>query len=150
MQGTDDVERALGDLPGALLRGSALTRAGRTTEALAELVTLRTSGDLVAGSVARALQLAATMDCRLARGDLGEALALGDELAPYRDRSGAAAALAHHAHGELSAALSEPESAGRHIARAGRLLQGHPLGPDLVPWRVGAARVFASRAPRYP
>jgi len=139
MQGTDDVERALGDLPGALLRGCVLTRAGRTTEALAELTALRTSDDLVAGSPARALLLGATMDCRLARGDLGEALALGDELAPYREQGGPAGALAHHAHGELSAALNEPEPAGRHFARAGRLLEGHALGPDLVPWRVGAA-----------
>jgi DNA-binding CsgD family transcriptional regulator len=137
VHGTQAVERALGDLPEALLRGYALARAGLTTEALVALDALRDSAGLSGGG--RALLLAATMDCRLARGDLGEALALGDALASHRELPGPAGALAQHAHGELAAALSETERAARHFDLAGRRLEGHDADPGLVPWRVGAA-----------
>ncbi|GAA2150021.1 hypothetical protein GCM10009844_30450 [Nocardioides koreensis] len=137
MHGSEAVEGALGDLPEALLGGYALARAGLTTEALVALDGLRDAAALPdAGTV---LLLAATMDCRLARGDLGEALALGDALAPHRVLPGPTGALAQHAHGELAAALGEPERAARHFALAGRLLEGHDIDPGLVPWRLGAA-----------
>jgi DNA-binding CsgD family transcriptional regulator len=138
MQGTDEVERALADLPEALVRGYALARAGLTTEALRALDALRAARAMPT-SEATALLLTATMDCRLARGDLGDALALGDDLAPHRALPGPAGALAHHAQGELSAALSETERAARHFALAGRLAEEHEVDPGLVPWRVGAA-----------
>ena len=139
MQGTEAAELAFGDLPAALFRGCELARAGLASEALTELEALRVSDGLDPGGIERALLLAAATDCRLARGDLGEALALGDELAPYRELSGLAGAVAHHAHGELTAALSETGLAARHFAVAGRLLAGCEVDPGLVPWRVGAA-----------
>ncbi|MFC4786003.1 LuxR C-terminal-related transcriptional regulator [Nocardioides sp. MAHUQ-72] len=143
MQGTDHAELALGDLAPALLRGCLLVRAGRTTEALAALEAFREDADPAPRSVERAVLLAAVMDCRLARGDLGEALAIGDELAEYDDvtgrTTGPVAGLAYAARGELSAALSETELAAAHFERAGRLLEQHDLDPGLVPWRTGAA-----------
>lgn len=134
-----DVEVALDDLPAALVRGCVLARAGLSTEALAELESLRGSDDPAPGSVGRALLLAALVDCRLARGDIGDALALGDELAPYRDQPGLTGAVAHAAQGELRAALGEPEEAATHFELAGRLLDGLDVDPGLVPWRLGAA-----------
>ena len=121
-----------------LLRGWLLARAGRTTEALAELDPVRTSGRVTDG-LEQALLLAATVDCRLARGDVGEALALGDDLAGLRVQTGLTGALAHHAHGELAAAVSDAEQAATHYALAGHCLEPHGDVPALVPWRVGAA-----------
>jgi len=123
---------------GAAIRGWQLARAGRTTEALAELDAVRATGR-VSGGLEHALLLAATVDCRLARGDVGEALALGEDLARLRVQRGLTGALAHHAHGELAAAVSDAEQAATHFALAGHCLEGHGDVAALVPWRVGAA-----------
>ena len=136
------------ELPTSLLRAVVLARAGRTTAALAAVDALREAGEVAADPTARALLLATAVDCRLARGDLGEAMALGDELTAHLHPAepGAvaagdprAAALAEHAHGELAAALQEPERALQHFTRAGRLLAGAGADTGLVHWRTGAA-----------
>ncbi|WP_435747972.1 hypothetical protein, partial [Nocardioides sp. SYSU DS0663] len=68
----------------------------------------------------RARALATALECRLARGDLAEAMAHGDRLeALLPDLLTAgddSAAVAHHARGELASALSEPAHAAQHYA----------------------------------
>ena len=101
--------------------------------------------------------LATALDCRLARGDLGDALALGDELdavprppGPRRRRSPTCA------RGELSAALSEHELAAGHF-EAGRQLHGG-AAPRSPTWCRGGSGprsprsgwASAPRRPRWP
>jgi len=81
--------------------------------------------------------LSTLVEVRLARGDLSTAMTLGEELEPLLDGSGPAAAHAHLATGELAAALGDPEAAAGHFAEAGRLVPD--AGPDVLPWRDGAA-----------
>lgn len=126
-------------LPAALERGWQLAREGLVRQSLAALDTLHAAQSLEAGSPDAAILLATRSDCRLARGDLDEALALGHELASYLDLPTTAGAVAHHAHGELAAALGEPDHAATHFAAAGALVTGDLDDPDLVPWRAGAA-----------
>ena len=115
-------------------------RCGRVTEALTTLTVLWDAAGPFAEAdpVERARILAGLMECRLARGDLGEAMRITDDLAPLIEHGGAAAALAHHAHGEHDMALDQPESALAHHLAAGELAAGQDLDPDELPWRVGA------------
>lgn len=122
----------------ALARGCALARHGLVNEALDVLDGLRAAAELAPLGTEAAILLATTLDCRLARGDIGDALALGEELAPYLDLPGTAGAVAHHARGELASALNEPEAAATSFATAGALLDDD-ADPELVPWRAGAA-----------
>ncbi|HEU4812439.1 MAG TPA: LuxR C-terminal-related transcriptional regulator [Nocardioides sp.] len=122
-----------------LARARELTRLGEVNAALTHLERLRASGELARGCPDEAVLLATTIDCRLARGDLGEAMALGDELDPCLDLPGTAGALAHLARGELASALSEPELAATHFATAGALVAGPDEDVELVPWRAGLA-----------
>ena len=115
----------------------ALARAGRVTDALTTIDALLAG--VAPGGADAALLLATGLDCRLARGDVGAALALGDELAAYLSVPGRAGALAHHAHGELGSVLDELEPALDHFETAGRLVADLPENPDLLPWRAGAA-----------
>jgi DNA-binding CsgD family transcriptional regulator len=143
----DDAPHALDALPALdasagdrLRHGVALAQDGHVGEALAVVEPLLASADL--GVADLVLALATALGCRLARGDVGDALALSERLAPYLTVSGRTGALAQHAAGELAAALNEVEAAAGHFAAAGALL---PAGPGrradarLVPWRVGAA-----------
>ncbi|MGZ4448151.1 MAG: helix-turn-helix transcriptional regulator [Nocardioides sp.] len=115
-----------------------LARAGLVAEAVAELGALRASGPLE--PLESAFALACGIECRLARGDVGEALALGEELYPHLEASGLTGAVAHHARGELASALNETEGALPFFEEAGRLVAGTPDdAPDVLPWRVGAA-----------
>ena len=126
-------------LPAALDRAWQLAREGLVRQSLAALEALHTSGAIDPGSADAAVLLATRSDCRLARGELDEALGLSHELAPYLQLPGTTGAVAHHAHGELAAALGEPERAATHFAAAGDLVAGTSDDPDLVPWRAGAA-----------
>ncbi|MFC7495414.1 MULTISPECIES: LuxR C-terminal-related transcriptional regulator [unclassified Nocardioides] len=94
-------------------------------------------GDL--DGLQHATLLAAFLDCRLARGELGEARALGERLGRYLEHPGLAGATAHHGRGELCAATNDIELAASHFARAGRVLQPGEDDPDVLPWRTAAA-----------
>lgn len=85
----------------------------------------------------RAVLLASLADCRLARGDLAEAMALGDQLTSLLDAGGDAAAVAHQAKGELAIAMGDPELAQAHFLTVGQLHAD--IDPDLAPWRSTAA-----------
>jgi DNA-binding NarL/FixJ family response regulator len=122
---------------GEVLRDAcALVRAGELTDGITALAALRAREDELADSD-RALLLGTLLDCRLARGELAPAMALGDDLTELVDGTGLAAALAHHARGELAAALGHPEAAVEHFTRAGQLAP--EATPDVLPWRGGAA-----------
>jgi DNA-binding NarL/FixJ family response regulator len=112
-----------------------LMREGAITEALAEL-----TGDLPGLSDEdRAALIATTIECRLARGDVSEAMSLGTELTPYLDLPGLPGAVAHHAKGELAAAVDDPDLAAEHFTIAGERTDDSAEHLDLVPWRSGAA-----------
>jgi ATP/maltotriose-dependent transcriptional regulator MalT len=121
----------------AVDRASALVRAGAIGAALSEL-------EMLAGAAAsldaagRSRLLALRSECRLARGDLAEAMRLADDLTPYLDVSGLAGAFAHQAKGELAAALGDPENAVEHLLAAGRSVAGLPEDPERLSWRAGA------------
>ncbi len=122
-----------------LARGWQLAREGLVRQSLASLEALHATRTVDPGTPDAAVLLATRSDCRLARGELDEALELGNELAPYLELPGSAGAVAHHARGEIAAALDEPDSAALHFATAGALATGKSDDPDLVPWRAGAA-----------
>ncbi|WP_134740474.1 LuxR family transcriptional regulator [Nocardioides sp. 503] len=126
------------DLATALDAASALVRAGAIGAALRDLDALATaSGTLDAAGRARLLALRS--ECRLARGDLAEAMRLVDELTPHVETTGLAGAFAHHAKGELAAALGDAENAAEHLLAAGRAAAAGPEDPERLPWRAGAA-----------
>ena len=122
-----------------LVRAVGLARAGLVTEALTALDALRQDPTLETTGPDTALLLSTTLDCRLARGDLGEALAIGDELTPHLAQPGTVGALAHHAHAELASVIGESEPALAHLETAGLLVAGLPEDPELLPWRAAAA-----------
>lgn len=97
--------------------------------------------------------LALLVECRLARGDMSEAMDLGAELSACLaepDQGVLAVALANHALGEIAAALGDPELAATHYLAAGRALMAGPAVPEASqpPWRAGKALVLvrANRA----
>lgn len=128
------------DAGARLLDGWTLLHAGRIADALACLTAL--AGDVEAEPLLtatdRVLLTAMLVDCRLARGDLAEAMALGDELSPYLELGGADAAVAHHAWGELACSLGDHQPAVEHFLAAGTLTPDD-LAADRIPWRAGAA-----------
>lgn len=131
-----------------LARAREQARLGQVSAALASLDALRRSGELDPDSADTALLVATTIDCLLARGELGRAVALGEELAPYLDLPGAPGAIAHHARGELASALNDPEVAGAHFTAAGERMASDTGHAELVPWRAGAALAAVRRGRR--
>lgn len=120
--------------PGA--RAAALLRAGRVTEALDALEDAGTGRlDILGGVRATATAL----ECRLARGDLATAMTHGDRLGPATAGVDLAAAVAHHARGELAAALDEPEPTLTHFTGVGEIVGDLPEHAEELPWRAGAA-----------
>ncbi len=119
----------------------ALVRAGALSEGLEQLLALHSTHGPESSEplpdVELATLLSALIDCRLARGDLANAMTLGDELTPLLSGTGLAAALAHQAKGEVCAALGDAESAVAHFVKAGQLAPEADL--DVLPWRAGAA-----------
>jgi ATP/maltotriose-dependent transcriptional regulator MalT len=116
-------------------------RAGDLTEGLDQLLVLHSTHGPGSSEPLPEIQLAtlvgALVDCRLARGDVANAVTLGEELTPLLSGKGLAAALAHHAKGEVAAALGDTESAVGHFLTAGRLAPEADV--DRLPWRAGAA-----------
>ncbi|MCW2844153.1 MAG: hypothetical protein JWN22_2069, partial [Nocardioides sp.] len=126
-------------LHSGLARAWEQARLGQVNAALAALAALRLTGEIDPDSTDAVLLLATSIDCRLARGDLGDALALSEELAPYLEQPGARGAIAHHARGEVASALNEPDLAALHFTTAGQRVAADIGYADLVPWRAGAA-----------
>lgn len=130
-------------MPGVPSLDSAVTRvrAGALSEGLEQLLALHSTHGPDSTEPLPAVELAtlvgALIECRLARGDLASAITLGDELTPLLPETGLAAALAHQARGEVSAALGDAGAAVAHFLRAGQLAPDADV--DTLPWRVGAA-----------
>jgi ATP/maltotriose-dependent transcriptional regulator MalT len=120
----------------ALGTAGTLHRRGQIREALTTLTMLRPE-DLDEGD--RAIRLAYLVDCRLARGELADAMSLGAELAAYLDLPGLPGAAAHHAQGEICAAFGENDAAVEHFTGAGDLVDDSAECLERVPWRAGAA-----------
>lgn len=137
------------DLAGALSAALLSVRAGRIGEGMDALLALRAHPD-AADPVAASLIAATLLDCRLARGDLPDAVRLGDDLALMVNRPGPPGAVALHARGELAAALGDAEVALELFTAAGeRLAETEALtDPSLVPWRASSA-VALVRVGRY-
>jgi ATP/maltotriose-dependent transcriptional regulator MalT len=116
-------------------------RAGSLREGLDELLALHATHGPASSEPLPDVQLAtllgALIECRLARGELADAVAHGEELTPLLSGTGLAAALAHQAKGEVAAALGDAEAAVPLFLAAGRLAPD--AGPDQLPWRAGAA-----------
>ena len=116
-------------------------RAGSLGEGLEQLLALHATHGPGSSEplpdVELATLLAALVECRLARGDVDTAMTVGENLTPVLDGSGLAAALAHQAKGELTAALGDAEGAVALFVKAGQLAPD--AGVDVLPWRAGAA-----------
>ena len=115
-----------------------LVRRGHVRRAAAELVALRATGDLDADGAAAATALLA--EAHLAQGDLGPALALGDELTAAGDH-----AWVHHARAELASAVGDPALA---VERFRAVAGAHAAHDLLLPWRAGAALALLRRGER--
>lgn len=128
-------------LAGALSAALVHVRAGRIREGLDALTVLRDHPDAGVDPVAASLIAGGLVDCRLARGDLAEAMGLGSELEKLIRRPGPPAAVAHHASGELATVLGDAETAVEHFTAAGEQLAGTQelIDPALVPWHASAA-----------
>ena len=118
--------------PDQLSLGCALARAGQITGALRTL-TAQPENEAPADAVVR---LATLLDCRLARGELADADALGDRILGLAGLEGTGAALAAHALGELASAQGQAEKAAASHAQAGAL-----LGPVLDDPTHGAVAI---------
>lgn len=133
-------------VPTALLTDAcAQVKAGDLKEGMGRLLALRSERAAELDHVSAATLLTTLVECRLARGELAEAMALGDELSAYLDPDGTdgsaeSAALAHQARGDLSAALGDAELALQHYNRAGLLAPD--ISPDRMAWRCGAALAY--------
>jgi len=139
-QGQGAAKRELLDDPRELLsRGLFNARAGAIGAALGYLAESALTDDGVLDDAERATLLATSLDCRLARGELTEAAAVGERLEPLRDRPGPAGAAARYGLGELCAAGNEIEAAAAHFARIPDLLPPADDDPDRLPWRTAAA-----------
>jgi DNA-binding CsgD family transcriptional regulator len=131
-----DRDHALARLDAA----SALVREGAIGEALAVLNVLSDPAAMgLLGVAERSLLSALLLECRLARGDLASAMALGHALAGLLEEEGLVAGIAHHASGELASALGDPELALGHFEAVAEHTADDPVSPELLPWRAGAA-----------
>lgn len=118
---------------------TALIREGAISDALTLLNQLDDRAARRAlGVPDRALLCFGLLECRLARGDLAGAMSLGHALSELLAADGLAAAIAHYASGELASALGDPELALDHFLAVPRG-DADPAGPELLPWRSGAA-----------
>lgn len=130
---------ALDDPRELLSRGLLNARAGALGAALGYLDQASLAGEGAFDELAWATLLAASLDCRLARGELAQAAQLGARLDPLRDVRGLAGATARAGLGELCAAGNEVEAAAAHFARIPDLLPPSDDDPDRLPWRTAAA-----------
>lgn len=131
-------------MPGVPSLDSAVerVRAGSLSEGLEQLLVLHSTHGPASAEplpdVELATLLGVLIDCRLARGDLANAMTHSEELTPLLRGTGLAAALAHQARGEVAAALGDAESAVVHFTTSGQLAPPD-ADLDLLPWRAGAA-----------
>src|SRR4051812_16873363 len=138
--GSDVAKRgAIVEAPELLDRGLLNARAGTIGAALQYLARAGEAPEGELDDVQRASLLSTTLDCRLARGELAEARAVGERLGLYLERAGLAGATAHYGRGELCAAVNEIDLAAAHFTRIPRLLDATTDIPDLIPWRTAAA-----------
>ncbi|GAA1777582.1 hypothetical protein GCM10009795_024690 [Nocardioides hankookensis] len=138
--GSDVAKRgAIVDAPELLGRGLLNSRAGAIGAALGYLTQAGEAAEGELDDVQRAALLSTTLDCRLARGELAEARAVGERLGVFLERPGLAGATAHYGRGELCAAVNEIDLAAAHFTRIPRLLDETTDIPDLIPWRTAAA-----------
>src|SRR3954447_20769398 len=130
-------------MPGvpSLISATERVRAGALSEGLEQLLALHLTHGPDSSEPLPDVELAtlvsSLIDCRLARGDLANAMTLGEELTPLLAGTGLAAALAHLAKGEVAAALGDAEAAVGHFAAAGQIAPEAPA--DVLPWRASAA-----------
>jgi len=119
--------------------GRFLAQTGRITHALALLESLPDPADqLVAVS-----RDSVVLECRLARGDLAQAMTVADRIGWHTDDAGVAGAHADHALGDYDSACGHAERAATRYAAAGARLTAHDDDPDTLPWRAGAALAHA-------
>ncbi len=117
----------------------SLFREGMIGEALARADSLRTDPAFAtADPLRRAVVQVVRVECRLARGDLVEAMDAGDELTELLPVAGATGAVAHYGKGELTAALGDPALSYQHFRSVEERLHDEPVPAALLPWRVGA------------
>src|SRR6478735_1842508 len=116
-----------------LARGLGNARAGAIGTAIEYLTRAGEAGPHELDHVQRATLLATTLECRLARGELADARAVGVQLGPYLERPGPAGATAHYGRGELCAAANDVELASGHFARIPRLLDAGSDNPSRAP-----------------
>jgi ATP/maltotriose-dependent transcriptional regulator MalT len=122
---------------GEVLRHACgLVRAGDLTDGIEALEGLR-AHEAQLSDEDRALLIGTLLECRLARGDLASAMALGDDLDDLLDSTDMAGALAHQARGELATALGHPDEAVSHFTQAGALAPD--ASAEELPWRGSAA-----------
>ena len=127
------------DATARLELSGVLLRSGQVTEALGTLSGLLLTTDVAGwGDVEQARLLAGLMECRLVRGDLGEAMTIAEQLSPLLAVGGQAAALAHHTLGELELAQGDAESALAHYLAAGEIADALDIPADVLPWRADA------------
>ncbi|GAB2774702.1 hypothetical protein GCM10027020_29790 [Nocardioides salsibiostraticola] len=123
----------LGELRTLLQRG-AIGRALARAEADRDFPTFSSATDIHRAAVRTVI-----LECRLARGDLLEAMAAGDELTEHLDTAGTAAGLALYGKGTLAAALGDPQQAADLFAAAGAHIGSDARMSMLIPWRTGAS-----------
>ena len=117
----------------------SLIRQGELTEALSRLTQLHDSGAIAPTHAAYVVLLSQITECRLARGDVADALALSHELDPFLGEPGTRGAFAHFARSELATAVGEPDRAVEHLGVVAQLLAEPGENTQLVPWRAAAA-----------
>ena len=130
---------AIVDAAELLGRGLLNLRAGVIGAALGYLTQADEAAEGELDDRQRAALLVATLDCRLARGELAEARHVGERLGGHLESPGLAGATAHFGRGELCAAVNEVDLASAHFARIPRLLETGDDDPDVIPWRTAAA-----------
>ena len=140
-----------------LMDACAQVRAGDLKEGMGRLLALRADhveNRETFGHADLATLLTTLVECRLARGELAEAMVLGDDLAPYLESdadpaSALPSALAHQARADLAAALGDAELALHHYNRAGatrarRAARTGCPGAAAPRWRTCAAATPAT------
>lgn len=123
----------LGELR-TLLQQGAIGRALARAEADRDFPTFDSATD-----IHRAAVRIVILECRLARGDLLEAMSVGDDLTEHLDTAGTVAALALYGKATLAAALGDPEQAAEFFVASGAHMGSDSRLSTLVPWRTGAS-----------
>jgi DNA-binding CsgD family transcriptional regulator len=119
-------------------RGYVRMRMGLITEAILDFETAiaqRASG----WNAFLALVMSGLVECRIARGELDQALHFQDELEELGHTAGMTGAYATYALGDLAEAQGEHERAAQLYAEVGRLVANRMDNPAILPWRSSHA-----------